>query len=56
MKKREDLISIYKNYLHCLEYIKEYGNKYGDVSVKDVYTKSLKLQNSNDMENINKKE
>ena len=41
---KKDLITIYQNYLYCLEYIKKYDNKYGDVDVKNIYVKALKLQ------------
>lgn len=37
----KDLLTTYKNYLYCLQWIKEYGNKYGDKDVLPVFEKEL---------------
>lgn len=38
----KDILITYKNYLHCLQWIKEFGNKYGDEDVLLIFEKELK--------------
>lgn len=38
----KDIITTYKNYLYCLQWIKEFGNKYGDENVLPIFEEELK--------------
>lgn len=37
----KDVITLYKNYLYCLQWIKMYNNKYGDEDVLPIFEKKL---------------
>lgn len=38
----KDILITYKNYLYCLEWIREFGNKYGDEDVLHIFEEELK--------------